>query len=171
MAYITTEQFQTEIDQDDHDLTEQLHDLLGYIQTIDKKHFHVNIRQGEHLADLFCQIDEDKYSEQFLDLNEIISEKKNNRRLTKNILTEAQILEAFENLVELNLKFQIHNNNSEFDLYETLKKLSRRAKVVLENRQKDAAQHQDDENGSIHYQSSDNSESDEEMIRKEASGV
>ena len=39
-----------------------------------------------------------------------------------------------ENLIEMNLKFQIHYKKTEFELYEALKKITRRARLVLDNR-------------------------------------
>ena len=97
----------------------QFDDLLQYIQDVRKKHFFVNQQQGEYLADLFCHFDDSKIDDEHpAVLSDIISGHKQNHHITLNILTETQILEAFELLIDGIYKTQIKYRKVEFDFKE-----------------------------------------------------
>ena len=87
------------------------------------------------MADQFCNFDNFE-DDADLDLKNIISEPENNKRVMKNILTEAQILQSLESLVQINHKFSKSEENENFDVFELFAKISRRAKIRISEKNK-----------------------------------
>ena len=94
MHYITTEQFQKELE-DEYDM-QKLNRLMQFIQTTKKPNFIISEDQAGSLADLFLEIDEDDTQS----LEQILQLPKNSKRIAKHVLTEQQILSALNTLVQ-----------------------------------------------------------------------
>ena len=132
-AYISSTQLLTEVEEEKED---QLVTFLQYFQSVKKEKFSILEDQLGVLADLYIAADEDEEtaeSAQSTSLADMLKEPRNQKIISKNVLTEDQIMQSLENLVRQNMKFQIHDEETEFDLDGSIQKIYQRAKIIIEN--------------------------------------
>ena len=135
VAYITTSQLQTEVDQD---YAANLNDFMKYARVQKKEKFAIAKEQLAALVDEFIPADEEgeepeaatdaqaaarsstlraRDSEDIL--MKIVKDPKSVKKITRNILTHDQLMKAIETLVEHNSKFAVFAGDG-FDAAESI---------------------------------------------------
>lgn len=138
VAYITTSQLQTEVDQD---YAANLNDFMKYARVQKKEKFAIAKERLAALVDEFIPAGEeaeepegatDTKADTDEILMKIVKDPKSVKKITRNILTHDQLMKAIETLVEHNSKFAVFAGE-DFDAAESIQKIFQRAKVEYEN--------------------------------------
>ena len=141
VAYITTSQLQTEVDQD---YAANLNDFMKYARVQKKEKFAIAQERLAELVDEFIPAGEEgeeaegdpsQASEsKGPTLEAILADPKSVKKIARNILTHDQLMKAIERLVEHNSKFAVYANDSHtFDAADSIQKIFQRAKVEYAN--------------------------------------
>ena len=119
VAYITTSQLQTEVDQD---YAANLNDFMKYARVQKKEKFAIAQERLAELVDEFIPAGEEgeeaegdpsQASEsKGPTLKAILADPKSVKKIARNILTHDQLMKAIERLVEHNSKFAVYANDS-----------------------------------------------------------
>jgi hypothetical protein len=122
VAYITTSQLQTEVDQD---YATNLNDFMKYARVQKKEKFAIAKERLAALVDEFIPAGEeaegatDTKADTDEILMKIVKDPKSVKKITRNILTHDQLMKAIETLVEHNSKFAVFAGE-DFDAAESV---------------------------------------------------